>query len=126
MLLVAIIGPFRANTAWEIEQNCRQAELVALEVWRAGAVALCPHLNTRHFHGMLPDQVWLDGYVSVLRRCDAAVLVPGWEHSAGSLVEKAEAERLGMPVFRDVPDLREWIEWMEDHSHGGKVDASHQ
>ena len=59
MKVVYIAGPFRGPNAWEIEQNIRRAESLALEVWRAGAAALCPYTNTRFFQGAAPDDVWL-------------------------------------------------------------------
>lgn len=99
MKVIYVAGPFRAPTAWEIEQNIRRAEEVGLEVIRLGAFVIIPHANTRYFHGSAPDQFFLDGTMELLRRCDAVVLIPGWERSEGSKGEKAEAERLGRPVF---------------------------
>ena len=51
MKLVYIAGPFRGSSAWDIEENIRVAERAALEVWKMGAAALCPHTNTRFFQG---------------------------------------------------------------------------
>lgn len=68
MRVVYIAGPFRAENAWEIEQNIRRAEEAALELWRAGAAVLCPHTNTRYFQGAAPDHVWLEGDLELLRR----------------------------------------------------------
>ena len=31
-----VAAPFRADNAWEVEQNVRAAEGVALELWRLG------------------------------------------------------------------------------------------
>lgn len=109
MQVIAVIGPFRAETAWAIEQHCRAAEAMALKVWRLGAAVICPHMNTRGFHGVLPDEVWLEGYLEILRRCDAAIVVEGWEHSAGSCREVAEAERWGITVFETLDELEHWI-----------------
>jgi hypothetical protein len=97
--LVYIAGPFRAASQWRQEQNIRRAEEVALEVWRAGGVAICPHLNTRFFGGELPDQAWLDGDLEILRRCDALVTVDGWKSSEGAVAEVNFAETSGIPVF---------------------------
>ena len=51
--VIYIAGPFRAINSWEVEQNIRHAEEVALEVWRSKAVALCPHTMHRFFQGYL-------------------------------------------------------------------------
>jgi hypothetical protein len=107
--LVYVAGPFRGPTSWAVEQNVRRAEELSLLVWEAGAACICPHANTRFFQGEAADSVWLDGDLEIMRRCDAVVLTPGWPFSNGALAEKAEAERLGIPVFDTVFALRVWI-----------------
>lgn len=111
MRVVYIAGPFRGDTGWRIETNVREAEAVALRVWQAGAVALCPHTNTRHFHGEAPDAVFVEGTLELLRRCDAILMIDGWADSDGARGERAEAEWLGLPVFEDFDQLVEWIQW---------------
>ena len=108
MKVVYIAGPFRGATPWDVEQNVRRAEALALEVARMGAMPLCPHANTRHFDGQLTAEFWLEGTLELLRRCDAVLLVPGWETSSGTKAEVAEAERLGSPVFEHLWQLNEW------------------
>lgn len=110
MKVVYVAGPFRAKTQWGIIQNVRKAEEVALEVARAGAMPLCPHTNTRYFHGLLTEEFWLEGTLELLRRCDAIVMVGGWQYSSGSKVELAEAKELGLPVFMGTNNLKQWVE----------------
>lgn len=109
MKVVYIAGPFRGPSAWAIEQNIRRAEEAALEVWRLGAAALCPHTNTRFFQGAAPDDVWLTGDLELLRRCDAVLLVVGWDQSSGARREKEVAEEIGLPVFDALRDLSAWL-----------------
>lgn len=99
MKLVYIAGPYRAATPWGVEQNIRAAEDVAVRVHKAGMFAVCPHANSRHMEGVADDAHFLAGTMEMMRRCDAVLLVPGWQRSAGSRGEVAEAERLGIPVF---------------------------
>lgn len=99
MKVIYIAGPFRAPTQWEIAENIRAAERVGMAVIKAGAMPLIPHANTQHSHGSASDQFFLDGTLELMRRCDAVVMVPGWEKSQGSCGEKKEAERLGLPVL---------------------------
>lgn len=98
-LVIYIAGPFRGRSAWEIEVNIRNAERLALEVWKLGMVALCPHCNTRYFQGELEDDAWLVGDLELLRRCDALLVGPGWQQSAGTRGEIDAAVTHGIPVF---------------------------
>jgi hypothetical protein len=115
MKVIYVAGPFTADTPWGIEQNVRRAEDVALLVAQSGARAgvpampLCPHANTRYFHGQCTPEFWYEGTLELLRRCDALITVAGWERSKGALAEIAEAERLGLPVFHDGVELRRWL-----------------
>lgn len=109
MKVVYIAGPFRSSTHWGIVHNVRRAELRALDVWGMGAAALCPHLNTANFQGAWPDELWIEGTLELLRRCDAVLLVAGWRGSEGTIAEIAEARRLGIPVFDVAGELEHWI-----------------
>jgi Domain of unknown function (DUF4406) len=109
MKVVYIAGKFRGDTWWEIRSHVFEAEQAALAIWKLGAAALCPHLNTQNFHGLLPDEVWSDGALELMRRCDAVFLLPNWEDSAGAILEYAESQRLAMPCFDDLKQLEKWI-----------------
>jgi hypothetical protein len=104
-----IAGPFRGPSAWAVAENVRKAERVALDVWRAGAAAICPHTNTAHFDGAAPDDVWLRGDLEMLKRCDFVVMVEGWEGSMGARAERLTALRLGIPVFYGVAEATSWL-----------------
>lgn len=105
MKVVYIAGPFRGKNHWEIEQNIRRAEALALAVWRAGFAALCPHCNTRFFDGAAQDEVWLTGDLEMLRRCDAVLMTPDWTISAGAKAEREEAIAEGIAVYHTLADL---------------------
>lgn len=109
MKIVYIAGPFRGPHAWAIENNIRRAEELSFAVAAIGAMPLCPHANTRFFHGALPDQFWLDGTLELLRRCDALITTPDWEKSSGARSEVDEAQRLKQPVFHSIGLLGEWL-----------------
>jgi len=110
MRVVYVAGPYRAATTWEIERNTRAAEELALQVWRAGAAAICPHSNSRFFQGSAPDEAFVDGYLEVLRRCDALLLVKDDLRSEGTQGELAEARARGIPIFTSLEQLRGWLE----------------
>jgi hypothetical protein len=111
MKVVYIAGPFTGATAWEVECNVRRAEEMALAVAEAGAMPLCPHTNSRFFHGQRNPAFWYAGTMELLRRCDAIVLIKGWRKSTGSIAEREEALRLGLTVF-DASDLT-WPQTIE-------------
>jgi hypothetical protein len=117
MKLLYLAGPYRGATAWAIHRNIMEALDVGADVVRLLGgedwFPVIPQANTQHFDGLAPDEYFLDGTLELLRRCDAVLMLPGWELSAGAAAERAEAERLGIPVYeslRDVPGLgiAEW------------------
>lgn len=116
MKVVYVAGPFRALNpdgtwnGWQQEENIRSAERLALQVWRLGAAALCPHTNTRFFQGAADDSVWLDGDLELLRRCDAILMTPDWQRSTGAIAEHAFADSKQIPRFYTVEALKVWLE----------------
>lgn len=109
MKLIYVVGPYRSTTERGLVDNIRRAEARAIEVWQLGAAALVPHMNTAHFGGIIPDRVFLDGTLEMMRRCDALITCEGWELSIGSVSEIEKARRLGLPVFHKMLDLRIWL-----------------
>ncbi|HLP84813.1 MAG TPA: DUF1937 family protein [Phycisphaerales bacterium] len=106
MKLIYVAGPYRAPSEWQVTLNIREAEAAALELWRMGYAVICPHKNTAYFGGAAPDQVWLDGDMEMLRRCDAVYAMPSWKKSTGATAEISEARRLGIPVFETLDECQ--------------------
>jgi nucleoside 2-deoxyribosyltransferase len=92
-----------------MEENIRRAERLSWEVWAMGAACICPHTNTRFFQNSLPDNIWLEGDLAMLERCDALIVTEDWEGSQGTRVEVDCAVSLGIPVFFSLDALREWL-----------------
>lgn len=99
--IIFISGPFRGrpNLEWNRQQNIRLAESAALAVWRLGGVAICPHKNTEHFDGACPDEVFLEGDLQILERCDAVFLVGEWITSVGATYELGIAKKLNLAIL---------------------------
>jgi hypothetical protein len=104
-VVVYIAGPYRAPTFLMRDENIRRAGALAAKVWAAGHVALCPHMNSAHMDEHAPDDHWLDGTMELMRRCDAVLLVEGWQRSGGTRSEIEEANKRGMPIWDDLADL---------------------
>ncbi len=105
MKVAYIAGPYRAATPWKIARNIRAASEVALKWSKLGYSVICPHANTGHMDGELPDSFWLEATLELLRRCDLVVMMENWEESTGARGEHDEAIRRGIRVVYE-PTLR--------------------
>lgn len=119
MKLVYIAGPFRSRSAWEVEQNIRQAESLGYMVACMGAVPVIPHTMYRFFDGTMTDRFWLEATMELLCKCDAVVFCKRWLASQGSKSEHQKALSMGMPVFvEDSEEFQEkvesWVRKVED------------
>ena len=124
MKVVYVAGPFRCGVkgaeprvqdAWGIQTNVMAAMALALEVWKLGAVAICPHANTMFFQNAAgcADEVWLNGDLELLNRCDAMIVTDDWQRSSGARAEVQHAEARGLPVFLTLEDLAFWLNAQE-------------
>ena len=94
-----IIGPYRAATINETRENIRTAESAAAKLWEMGYAVICPHTNSAFMDGAIDDEFILDAYIEILRRCDIAVLLPGWGGSKGSRAEYVLCEAEEKEVY---------------------------
>ena len=99
MKIAYIAGPYRAKTKWGVQQNIAAAEAVALKYWELGYAVICPHKNTSHFDGAMPDETWLAGDIEILKRCDAIVLMSNYRDSVGACRELVVAMENGLEVI---------------------------
>lgn len=113
MKVIYIAGSYRGRTPWETRQNIHEAEGLAVAVWVNGMVALCPHTNCAHMDGVASEEIFLEGTLELMRRCDAVLLVHNWEDSEGAKREVEEAKRRGIPIFSTLAKLKEWNEFNE-------------
>ena len=84
---------------WWMQEHIREAEGVSLRLWMMGAAVICPGKNTLWFDGAAPDDVWLNGDLEMISRCDAVVMSPNWVTSEGAKHEREFAVSKGVPVF---------------------------
>lgn len=113
MKVVFISGPFRStntngkSNAWGVQQNVMTAMSLGLEVWKLGHVAICPHANSMFFQDAdgVQDKIWLDGYIEVLKRCDAVLCTDNWKNSSGAKAEVDKAHEFNKPVFYSIEQL---------------------
>lgn len=99
MKVIFVSGAYRATSVLGIEQNIRHAEAASVELWKQGWAVYCPHKNTAHFDGIMPDSVWLEANLEILKRCDAIYMLRNWEQSVGATQEYKLAVELGKSVL---------------------------
>jgi hypothetical protein len=104
MKVAYVAGPYKASTTYKTLKNIREAEYVALKLWKMGYAVICPHKNTSLFDGECEETVWLDGYLEIIKRCDVVVPLPSWLESGGSIIEVAYAKKHNILV-RDINEL---------------------
>lgn len=133
--VVYVAGPIRAVNAWLREQNIRVAERLALDLWdthRAGVI--CPHAMGR-FYDDGDYEKWLAGDFAILARCDGVLLTPNWQDSVGACAEKAEADRLGLPVWETITDFLLWdarvgivddVDWQDEVAESKVADPEEE
>lgn len=106
--LVYVAGAFSGRNGREVHLNVERAEAAALEVLRHGGAPICPHSLGRTMVGVLPEKVWLDAGLEMLRVCDAMLVCAGWQQSKGTLAEIAFAGENDIPYFFTIKDLYKW------------------
>ncbi len=107
MIVVYVAGPLTTGAcrpggsfnSWIFEQNVRRAEELAIQLTLAGFAAICVHSMARYAFGHIPETLAMEADFEIIRRCDALVLVEGWQVSKGTLAELQHARQLHMPVF---------------------------
>lgn len=103
MILVYVAGRYTAPTPAGVEENCRIAREVGVQLAACGknVFPVIPHQTGRDIEHIGDYEYWIAGTLELMRRCDVVYACPGWETSKGTLAELAEAERLGIPVIRN-------------------------
>lgn len=101
MKVIYVSGKYTADSEWGLVQNIRLAEDAALKLWGKGWAVICPHKNTAHFGGCNSgwDNIWLNGDLEILRRCDAIYMLKDWECSYGACEEFKLAKKLGLEIL---------------------------
>ena len=111
MRIIYIAGKYRGKCEWDVRMNIRSAEQAAVMVWQYGGVAICPHKNTAGFGGVpgCDDNVWLQGDIEILLRCDAIWAIDGRKESSGARNEVNIARINSIPVLYSIQDVIDYL-----------------
>lgn len=112
MKVAYIAGKYTDDSTYAIRNNIRRAEEVNEWAWQNGYAAICPHTNTAFLDGLCNYEVWANGDLAILERCDLVILVPGWEDSKGTREEIKFARMCNIPIYiwRYNSDGDVWLE----------------
>jgi len=128
MKLIYVAGPYRSDGTYGIMQNIRKAEDVTVQLWNLGVAVICPHKNTAFLDGAIDGEtmdgkgavadvsLFFKGDLEMMVRCDAVVLVPGWQKSKGTVQEKTLAVIRGIPVFDWGLEQKQFTEWLANNN----------
>ena len=110
-MLVYLAGPIRPKGDQTLESNINNAKSIALELWKKGYTVISPHANSDLPITLADKEVealrWLNGDLDIIARCDAVVVLPGWEESAGTKGEIEFAKERNIPItyYPDLPEI---------------------
>ncbi len=112
--VIYVAGPYRAPTWGGVKKNVADAMDVAAELLEAGYTVICPHSMTHGFemYGLAND-VFLESDLELVRRCDALVMLPGWQSSRGSRAEHELATSLDKHITYWKNDLANTLAHLE-------------
>ena len=108
---IYVSGPYSSDSETMRLENIRLADETGREIARRGFIPFVPHLMPGAWDSdevlTWDDCMAIDLYF--LRKCDAILLLPGWQASKGAKIEHQEAERRGILILESidqVPDRR--------------------
>lgn len=103
MKICYIAGPYRSKTLNGVWENIMFARQYAIKYWNLGYSVICPHTNTMLMDMENTDNMFLEGDLEMIRRCDVMVMIPGWEKSVGACGELRLAKELGLEIIYELP-----------------------
>jgi len=108
-MLIYVAGPYRASTKKEIQENIQKAKETSFDIIRAGHYPVCPHTMTQGWckEGDFDIETILQCDFEIVKKCDALLLLPGWERSEGACREKELAETFKKPIYYKVEEIPE-------------------
>ena len=106
---IYLAGKYTEPHTYLVQRNIALAQEYAQEIAIMGALPVTPHLLTANMDGIQHYQWWCDVTMQLLRKCDAVFMLPNYERSNGAIAELVDALRIGMPVFYQLNEVKDWL-----------------
>lgn len=106
--VVYVAGAYSGSSKAEVERNIARAREYGKKILPGGFAPIVPHAISAHWEEDPQFKLWThDDWMQrfclpLLDRCDAILMMPGWEHSKGSRMEYEHACKTGKPFLFDV------------------------
>lgn len=113
-MLIYVACPYTNNDDMVVLHNVERSMRAGRQILEMGHFPAIPLLN-HYFHMFcnregIPQPAY-DEYIAwgltLLDRCDAMILLPGWEQSNGCRIEKARADRNHIPIYTSLDQIPE-------------------
>lgn len=101
MKLLYIAGRYRGISDEQVKLNIEAAKYFGMLAIEMGWYPVIPHMNTAGMEKLtsVGDDFFIDGTMELMERCDAVLMIPGWEPSVGASGEYFRAKHLGIPIY---------------------------
>ena len=99
MRVIYVAGKYRADTENGVFENIIHARREAQRLWQKGWAVICPHTNSMFMGSMLANEVFMQGDLEIVRRCDAIYMLSNYKDSEGALRELELAKELGLKIY---------------------------
>lgn len=99
-LLIYISGPITPRDGFSVEQNVANSLPIFFECLRRGWPAFLPHTHGSFptAHMVMNHTEWLEYDMMIINRCTHMLMLPRWERSEGSIIERNHALEIGLLV----------------------------
>lgn len=99
MKTLYLAGPYRAGHGRSVHINIYNARAHAADLWKKGYAVFCPHMNSAHLDGTVPDEIFLKADIIFMMKCDVVAMMPNWKESAGAIKEHEIAFQLNKEII---------------------------
>lgn len=112
--IVYIAGPYRSKYGRiGVIINIWKARQLAKKLWAKGIYTITPHLNSALMDRVCDSQIFLDGDIEIMKRCNYVLLLDSWNDSKGTINEIEVALSNGIRVF-DTHETNDLIDILRD------------